>query len=353
MSHFERDIRAQANYRPVLHQDIPDAFYQTLPHMSGAVIYHSRSWHKVIQQGLGWKVSALAWHQEGKLPVAWLPFVHKRRLLRALNVCLPLSYGVGMVRYQCVEPDALILSSKCHPIEIHAEANHPDLVANSSLNSTTLDLTLIDHEEDLFQKFHKNHIRRKIRKAQESGIEVIELTTAQAYESYAKLQAVTRRSQGVPTYPNRFFHALWANLAKVQSCRLFMAHLKGQPVAGVIFLYDRRRAIYGYGASVTDRSMLRLGVNQLTMWTAIRHAHLHGMTAIDFGPSSVNQPQLSAYKEHWGGVTHPLYFYSSREIATSCLRDDSYIVRAGNVILKRLPLGIFRTVSGPLIRLAL
>jgi hypothetical protein len=350
---LESDTRPRMHLRTRLHRTVPDALYDNLPSMRGVVIYHGRPWHAVLEQGFGWKVGALAWYGPGESPVAWLPLVRKRRLGRPVSVCLPLSYGVGPVLSPDITSRDLCFSAESAPLEIHAEVEHPDLLGAASLNSTVLDLSTAKDEDDLYRRFHKNHIRRKIRKAEASGVAVTEDFDEPAYRSYDRLQAETRRRQGAPTYPKRFFPALRAHMTEQPLCRLFLARHRGRPVAGVIFLYDGHRAIYGYGASVPDRSLLRLGINQLAMWAAIRDAYRRGAKTVDFGPSRLSQPELTAYKEHWGGRSQPLPFTLSPPLARSGLRDDGALVKCAGAVIRQLPMGAFRALSSPLIKCVL
>jgi lipid II:glycine glycyltransferase (peptidoglycan interpeptide bridge formation enzyme) len=144
---------------------------------------------------------------------------------------------------------------------------------------------------------------------------------------------------------------MWEELRKDDLIHLYLAYLNDRPVAGVIFLRFGETAIYGYGASVNDRHVWRIGANQLTMWSAIREAHAKGMARVDFGPSRFSEPDLRTYKERWGG--------ESRELAYSFGTDgESHLqvnrtgksVRAVSWILQRLPGPVYGTVSPLLLR---
>jgi hypothetical protein len=139
--------------------------------------------------------------------------------------------------------------------------------------------------------------------------------------------------------------------------RLHVVSKDRRIVAGAAFLYDGNCALYGYGASTRDETILRHGVNQLAMWGALRQALRDGKELVDFGTSLKTQATLIAYKEKWGGRTidcpHSVLEPEGRKFITRGIRldRDSTGIRCASFIIRHMPLPVFRLVSPSMLKL--
>lgn len=334
-------------------EEISEELYEEMLSMEGATIYHTPHWHRFLTRTLGWRVHAVVIrNQNGRL--AWcLPFVRKRRLgLKRVNVCLPLSDRIGPVRQKGISLDTLpTLRDIVWPIEIHEQVSMPRLHHTVQHHITELDLTKHESLDSLKKSFHKSNIQRNIKKAEKSNLRLVKGSEACDFETFHMLQAQTRRRQGSPMYPRKFFRNMWEELRTDNLVHLYLAYLDDRPVSGIIFLHFLDTATYGYGASVNDREVWRLGANQITMWSAIREAYEKEMARVDFGTSPVLQPDLRIYKERWGAESRELAYTigSDTEDALQVNR-SGMAVNMASWTLKRLPKPVFCWISPLMMR---
>lgn len=321
---------------------IPDDLYREVENWTDHTIYHTKAWHQVLETTFGWKVKALLAYDNNEM-VAYLPFIRKRRLLKKSNVALPLSHHVGFAMYS----DTVRLNEPTDiNIEIHAPAKWDNASQRSSYVVTTLQLSDYSSTDSLFESLHKSSIQRKIKKAMKCEFEIQTAPTATCLTDFTHLQALTRHRQGSPTYPSAFFHHMADALT--DNFQVSMAYYDGKAIAGIIFLYDKDRAIYGYGASLPDTDLLRLGVNQLVMWEAIKTAFGKGLSIIDFGITPMGHESLRQYKEKWAAKSEPLpYTYVGD--SDNIKRESSSVQLVSN-ILQHTPYMLFRLFSPLLLR---
>jgi len=328
---------------------IPDAFYQQLDKLNNVTLFHTRSWHSFLSKTFGWKVNAhIGLSPSGELQF-FLPFIEKRRLTKNYRISLPFSHQIGPAYTAEIDPSTVQLDGTSLIYEIHEKfpCRESQQVDDYYLN--TLDLTKFNNLEELFLVFSESSIRRKIRKAQASGLEIKKSLAPDLIDDFTHLQAVTRWRQGSPTYPKHFFHNMVEEFDEFDQIMLNIAYLEGKPVSGVLFLYYHDWALYGYGASINDRSIWKMGVNQFTMWEAIKDAFHRKSSIVDFGRTPMTDVNLLEYKKKWGTDITPLtYTYLNIDQEDNPARRDSSLVRTASQVLSHIPFPIFRLIS-PLI----
>jgi CelD/BcsL family acetyltransferase involved in cellulose biosynthesis len=145
----------------------------------------------------------------------------------------------------------------------------------------------------------RSSVGRNIRKAERMGVEI---TTGETEDDLAgafyRLHVATRRRQGVPVQPRRFFSLFWRRLAEPGLATVLLGRVEGEPVAGAVFLTWNGTTIYKFGAS--DPAFGSYRVNNLLMWTAIRKACADGSHTFDFGRTDDGNDGLRAFKRSWG-----------------------------------------------------
>lgn len=160
--------------------------------------------------------------------------------------------------------------------------------------------------EQVFAGF-RSSVRRGIRKAEREGVEIREATSeSDVAGAYYDLHLRTRKRQGTPVQPRRFFRLLWRQLLEPGLGYGLLAYVKGQPVAGAIFLDWNGTVIYKYGASNPRYQGLR--PNNLLFWHAIRKASEQGRRTMDFGRTDFENEGLRAFKASWGATEEPLVY---------------------------------------------
>src|SRR5438270_809040 len=135
---------------------------------------------------------------------------------------------------------------------------------------------LSEDSEGLLIRF-ASPVRRAIRKAQKSGLNVQVATTREAVLQFYRLHVRTRRRHGIPPQPLSFFLNIYREAIKGGHGFVVLAGSSAKFIAGAVFLQFGKNAVYKFGASNTSYQEFR--ANNLVMWEAIRflmHLGLRG-----------------------------------------------------------------------------
>ena len=336
---------------PQVFLDIPDYFYQQLPGLQEATIYHQKAWHNFLRRTFGWQISALAIVSDNQDLRYFLPFVSKFRLGSTIKVSLPLSHHVGPAVSVGFSSKILSIPGPKIPFEIHDKVELPFAGYSEDNYISILDLNPFHSLEELFSSFSKSSIQRKISKAQNSHFEVTIGTNPDDLNAFFHLQSLTRWRQGSPTYPQGFFRIMGEELSKGGNIQLYLLKLDNRPVSGIIFLFYGDKAIYGYGASIDDRSIWQMGANQLVMWEAIQDAVNRGCQQVDFGKTPKSHSSLLSYKEKWGTRSSILtYTHINHKGNILSGQRESGGMKMANWVLRHTPYPIYKRLSPLLLR---
>jgi lipid II:glycine glycyltransferase (peptidoglycan interpeptide bridge formation enzyme) len=158
----------------------------------------------------------------------------------------------------------------------------------------------------LFQSFHKNSIQRAIKKAQRLDLEIIAGENHSHLEAFYHLHLMTRKKQGVPAQPFRFFKNLSNAFTPKEMLTLLLARYQGKFIAGIIIMWFKETAYFQFGAS--NDNFVHLRANQWLMWEAIQQAQKRGCRRFDFGRTSSANEGLMQYKRRWGTHKTPLNY---------------------------------------------
>lgn len=166
-------------------------------------------------------------------------------------------------------------------------------------------LDLRNSEETLFRSFHKDSVQRKIRRAERESLRYEEGTSDVLLQHFYKLLIMTRRRQGVPPQPLRWFRSLISCMGPNLKIRVA---LKGEvPIASILTISNRDKMVYKYGCS--DPRFNNLGGTPLLFWRTIQEAKTAGMEEFDLGRSDTNNLGLVTFKEHWGAKRIALNYW--------------------------------------------
>jgi lipid II:glycine glycyltransferase (peptidoglycan interpeptide bridge formation enzyme) len=157
-------------------------------------------------------------------------------------------------------------------------------------------------------------------------------------DTYYRLHVETRRRQGVPVQPRKYFRLLWDHMILPGHGLVLLAICGGRAVAGAVYLYGGATVTYKYGAS--DPQFWPLRPNHAVMATAITWATDKGFSWFDFGRTDLDNTGLRRFKSSWGAVERPLrYTYFSRQRAYGTTRRASRVlspvIRHGPVFVCR------------------
>ena len=86
-----------------------------------------------------------------------------------------------------------------------------------------------------------------------------------------------------------------------------LAYLKGDCLAGAVYLHFGETAIFKFGAS--SKKFQHLRPNNLVMWEAIRECAKRGLRSLSFGRTETNHKGLLQFKRGWGPSEARLFYY--------------------------------------------
>ena len=159
----------------------------------------------------------------------------------------------------------------------------------------------------LMRAFHKDSIRRKIRRAEREGLTYTEGRGTPLLEQFRHLLDITRRRQQAPLQPLAWFRNVIDAFGERASIR--MASRAGEPVAAILTLAHGSTLVYKYGGS--DARFHRFGGVPFVFWHTIQDAKRRGLAELDLGRSDLDNPGLAAFKEHLGARRSTLTYWRS------------------------------------------
>ena len=158
--------------------------------------------------------------------------------------------------------------------------------------------------DDIFRNFHKDCVRRKIRRAVREGLTCEEGRSDSLVDAFYQLLLTTRRRHGLPAQPVDWFRNLIACVG--DKAKIRVASKDGRPVAGILTLRYKHILAYKYGCS--DRRFSNLGGTQLLLWNAIQEAKNDQLFEFDMGRSDCGNSGLVVFKDRWGADSDDLVY---------------------------------------------
>ncbi len=312
-------------------------------------IFHRAAWARVLIESYGHRPYYLRVLAAGA-EVALVPLMEVQSSITGCRgVSLPFSDYAGPLWSDPAQASevyqALIdfaVGRKWKRLEIRDDRVPPDSAPPYCIYEThELDLT---PDINVIERNLDSAVRRAIRKARRSGLDIRVETDAGAVVEFYALHCRTRRRNGLPPQPFRFFQAIGRNVIEPGLGFVVLARSGRHPVAGAIFLHSGGRAIYKFGAS--DIAHWHLRPNQAVMWQAIRSLIDCGCVQLNFGRTAKNDEGLRRFKLSWGCSSRPLHYFrhhSGGWVSAVSEPKESY-----PLIFSRLPVALNR-LAGKLI----
>lgn len=204
-------------------------------------------------------------------------------------------------------------------------------------------LSLTPGSEEIFGRFHKSCVQRKIRRAEREGLVYEAGNTEALLARFYHLLTMTRRRHGLPPQPREWFQNLIACLG--DKVTVHVALKEGRPVASILTLIFKKTIVYKYGGS--DARYHNLGGMPFLFWRAIQGARKAGMEEFDLGRSDADQDGLVAFKEHLGATRAQLTYYRCGDAGPGWAA-SGWKLRAAKRVFARLP-GPLLNVAGRLL----
>jgi hypothetical protein len=186
--------------------------------------------------------------------------------------------------------------------------------------------------EVLYKNLHVDSIRRQIQKAEKKGLDVESGASEALLAEFYGLHVTTRRRQGVPPHPLKWFRNILACLGKNATLRI--ARSMRTPVAGVLTLEKDSTLVYKYGCS--DARFHNLGAMPFVLWNMIRDGKARGILELDMGRSELDNPGLIVFKDKWGARSQELV-YTRDPLASNTFRNERVQARTAKFVFSKCP----------------
>ena len=320
-----------------------------------ATAFHHPAWASLLADCYRYRAFALALDNEAGRIVAGVPVLDvSNRLTGKRWVSLPYTDACAPLIDQAESLNELVAclgdERRRHAIsQFEIRADLPGVEAPGLPEAVRHVLPLETDPEHVKRRF-KPTVRQNVAQALRAGVTVQRADkAADVVASFYDLHVRTRRRQGVPVQPRRYFLQLWQRVLEPGLGFCFLAHRDRVPVAGAIFLAWKSTVLYKYGAS--DERYLDLRPNHLVLWEAIRWGCANGYTELDFGRTDHGNQGLRHFKDSWGAQEEPLVYSvladSARGPASSWFGASML-----NPLIRRSPSLVCRAVGELLYRYA-
>ena len=148
-------------------------------------------------------------------------------------------------------------------------------------------LSLSPSLDELFHRFHKDCIQRKVHRALREKLRYEEGRSASLLDGFYHLLVITRRRQGLPPQPKEWFRNLIGCLADKITIRVVSK--ESHPIASILTLSHKQSLIYKYGCS--DPNFNNLGGTPLLFWNPITEAKNNQFAELDLETIRSGQPR--------------------------------------------------------------
>jgi CelD/BcsL family acetyltransferase involved in cellulose biosynthesis len=319
-----------------------------------ALPFHHPAWSDLLVDCYGYRSFALASTDDaGELSIG-LPVMEVKRPLGKkrwvslpfTDQCPPLGTAAAATRDLVADLDRTRRAADVGSLEVRGALEGDN--AHPSTSAVLHHLPLQPDAADLFRTFKRSN-QRLIRQAERKGVVVKQAHTMHDLtDVFYGLHLRTRRRQGVPVQPRRFFRLLWERLLDRELGFLLLAYADDVAVAGAVFLTWNGTISYKFGASNPDFWDLR--ANNLVMWTAIQRGCAAGYDQFDFGRTDLENEGLRSFKNSWGANESPLIY---TWIAEHPVTGRSYAIQAPMArLIRSSPTWVCRVIGEALYKYA-
>src|SRR5271157_3411562 len=288
-----------------------DDFLQKHPQAS---IFHTRHWLEALRQTYNYTPVALTSSPPGQPLTNGFPFcrisswLSRSRLvsLPFSDHCTPLLESANELTYLLAYLREKLAAEKWSYIEIRPRDSvvTGDGLFEKSKSFFFHKLDLRPSLDEIFQKFHRDCVQRKIERAAREKVTCEQGRSDSLLTKFYYLLLLTRRRHGLPAQPVDWFRNILACVG--DKVKIRVASKDGCPIASILTLRYKHVLVYKYGGS--DRKFSNLGGTQLLLWNAIQEAKRDQLSEFDMGRSDCDNPGLVAFKDRWGAARTELAY---------------------------------------------
>jgi CelD/BcsL family acetyltransferase involved in cellulose biosynthesis len=317
---------------------------------ASATPFHDPSWARVLATTYGLRAFALLLHDE----TAGAPFLVARGLTgRRVWVSLPYTDELPVLADNAdaqrrFASELATFAGRVGAPRVDLRTSVDGLGWRRETPAVLHELDLQEDAEAVHRGFSKSQVVRAITRSEREGVTVRPARGMDDMRTFYALHQRTRRRQGVPVQPWRFFALMWEHIVAPGRGTVLVASHGSTPLAGAVFLHHNGTTIYKFGAS--DPEGWKRRPNHAIFWQAIREACARGDVRMDFGRTDLGNDGLRAFKSGWGARERPLVYSSLEPGATAGA--ESLATRALAQVIRRGPSWAGRGLGAALYRFA-
>ena len=315
---------------------------QVLSHPDGTV-FHTLAWGRVLSRTYGHQPFYLRYSRKGSV-TALVPLMEVRSWVTGRrgislpfsDLCDPLFFGWAGAKRILEDLRDLAAEQRWRYFEVRGEMDLP-VSAIPSMEFYAHGIDLVGTPDEVFHRF-EGSVRRAIRKAERSSLLAKVEQSWEALSEFYALHARTRRRQGVPPQPRKFFRNIHEEIISPGYGFVVLARKGAAPVAGAVFLLKGRQANYKYAAS--EKAYQELRGSNLVLWHGLRHLQVAGCESLHLGRTSLVNDGLRRFKLGWGGTERKLPYFAFDTVTETwkVFRDRAEGMH--NQIFRRAPLAV-------------
>ena len=346
-------VRAQSDRLVELQLDDP-AWLDFVAAATEATVFHLPAWNRVLADTYRYRAVALATVNEQGRVTAGAPLARVRRLSGAAWVSFPFSDHCPPLALDRASLDrlaaALAAWTAGQGVRVEVRGALPATPGCQNVVVGVRHVLALDRGVDALRKRLSDTHRRRLRQAEQGGLQVRFGQTAEEMDAFYRLHVLTRHRQGVPVQPRRFFRAIWRRMiASGHGVVVLVETPAGRALAGAVVLACKETAIVKFQAS--DESGWELRPNHLCYWAAIRRASETGHRYFDFGRTETRHAGLQQFKAGWGAEPIPLT-YATMGGGGLDVDGPGLLDAAMRQVIRRSPAVVCRTLGSLLYRYA-
>jgi GNAT acetyltransferase-like protein len=309
--------------------------------------FHSTAWAKVLCHTYGHNPVYLHFSRRDEL-VALVPMMEIRSPFTGRRgVCLPFSDFCGPLMFDQSEAEAVLnrvselaRARRWKYFEVRGGREILPVSATPARQFHGHSLRLSESSEDKLLARFASPVRRAIRKAEKSGVDVQVAMTQDAILEFYRLHVRTRRRHGVPPQPLSFFLNIYKEIIKTGRGFVVLAKRGPRFFAAAVFFHFGQKAVYKFGAS--DESLQEFRGNNLVMWEAIRFLIQSGARFLHFGRTDLENDGLRRFKMSWGAEEEVIEYFKFDAQAESWEIPSQKGSGFHRKVFRRMPLALNR-----------
>ena len=280
-----------------------------------ASVFHSPGWLEALRRTYGYRPVAYTLDSPGTALTSAVVCcevesrITGRRLvsLPFTDHCEPLVQGEEDLGRVVRALEAECAGGPWRYVEMRPRAAWP--LSSAGMGQTArYHLHMIDlgaESDEIFGRFHKDCVQRKIRRAEREQLVCEEGQGEELLDRFYRLLLRTRRRQRLPPQPRAWFRNILDCLG--EGARIWVASKDGEAIASILTLSFRDVIVYKYACS--DERRHNLGGMHLLLWNAILDGKKRGARELDLGRSDRGNQGLVAFKERWGAAGSSLTYW--------------------------------------------